>query len=250
MDSYRKLSSEVYEIDKYVGRSFGDVEFYYDRLKEVKGKVLEPGVGNGRILIPLFQQGLDIEGLELSESMLQFLKKNCEERNIHPKMYQMDMTNFSIDQKYQAIIVPTGSFLLLNHLDQAFDALNCFYNHLDKGGRLIIDIFLPTDYTKGFISKRVFTNEEKDLFTLEETLVEIDQVQQVNTYHNRYEKWRNGQLLDSELEIFPLKWYGIVEFQLILEKVGFEILTISADYNYGQLPTKDSQLITFEGKKL
>lgn len=28
---YSKLSSEVYDIDKYVGLSFGEVEFYSDR---------------------------------------------------------------------------------------------------------------------------------------------------------------------------------------------------------------------------
>ncbi|MBP2100735.1 hypothetical protein [Enterococcus rivorum] len=162
----------------------------------------------------------------------------------------MDMTNFSIDEKYQAIIVPTGSFLLLDTLEKAFNALNCFHKHLEEGGRLLIDKFLPNDHVEGFISKRMFTNDQQELFTLEETLVEIDTIKQVNVYHNRYEKWQNGQLLDSELEIFPLKWYGIAEFQFILEKAVFEILSISTDFNHGQLPTKDTQTITFEGKKV
>lgn len=50
---YSKLSSEVYDIDKYIGLSFGDVEFYRERLASCKGNILEPGVGTGRILIPL-----------------------------------------------------------------------------------------------------------------------------------------------------------------------------------------------------
>ncbi|MFP3489011.1 class I SAM-dependent methyltransferase, partial [Staphylococcus sp. SIMBA_130] len=34
---YNKISSEVYDIDKYIGLSFGDVEFYSDRLAACKG---------------------------------------------------------------------------------------------------------------------------------------------------------------------------------------------------------------------
>lgn len=48
---YSKLSLEVYDIDKYIGHSFGDVEFYKDRLKSCTGPILEPGVGTGRLLI-------------------------------------------------------------------------------------------------------------------------------------------------------------------------------------------------------
>ncbi len=49
---YSKLSSEVYNLDKYIGRSFGDVEFYQARLEGCKGPILEPGVGTGRISSP------------------------------------------------------------------------------------------------------------------------------------------------------------------------------------------------------
>ncbi|WP_289889746.1 hypothetical protein [Virgibacillus pantothenticus] len=84
---------------------------------------------------------------------------------------------------------------------------------------------------------------------LEETLVKIDQINQFAVYHNRYEKWRQGKLMDSELEIFPLKWYGVEEFRLILEKTGFTSMVISSDYKYNQYPTKTSQIITFEATK-
>jgi len=63
---YSKLSSEVYDLDKYIGRSFGGVEYYYDRLESCTGNILEPGVGNGRILIPLLEKGLAIDGFDVS----------------------------------------------------------------------------------------------------------------------------------------------------------------------------------------
>ena len=55
---YSKLSSEVYDLDKYIGHSFGDVEFYSDRLAWCKGNILEPGVGTGHSLYSTFRKRL------------------------------------------------------------------------------------------------------------------------------------------------------------------------------------------------
>lgn len=36
---YNKLSSEVYDLDKYIGRSFGDLEFYREILASCRRSV-------------------------------------------------------------------------------------------------------------------------------------------------------------------------------------------------------------------
>ena len=41
VDYYSRLSSEVYDIDKYIGLSFGDVEFYYDKLASCNGSIID-----------------------------------------------------------------------------------------------------------------------------------------------------------------------------------------------------------------
>lgn len=84
---------------------------------------------------------------------------------------------------------------------------------------------------------------------MEETLVEIEFNEQFTISHNQYKKWRNGNLIASELEVFPLKWYELEEFRLLLEKIGFKDIIISSDYKYKQHPTKHSQIITFEATK-
>lgn len=55
MNSYSKLATEVYDLDKPIGHSFGDVEFYRERLKSCTGRILEPAAGTSRILIPLLE---------------------------------------------------------------------------------------------------------------------------------------------------------------------------------------------------
>ena len=91
---YSKLSSEVYDIDKYVGLSFGDVEFYSARLASYTGNILEPGVGTGRILIPLLEKGLKVDGFDVSNEMLKVCRNNCEKRGLNPKLFEGKMDLF------------------------------------------------------------------------------------------------------------------------------------------------------------
>ncbi|WP_431027075.1 class I SAM-dependent methyltransferase [Lysinibacillus sp. LZ02] len=246
---YGQLSTEVYDIDKFIGRSFGDVEYYFERLKGVKGRILEPAVGNGRILIPLMEKGLNVEGFDLSEDMLNLCEKHCAERGLSPNLHKLNMSHFVLEHKYEAIIVPTGSFLLLHQRIDAVNALSCFYDHLEVGGRIIIDTFLPTSFQKGYVSTRVIKTPEGDTITLEEILVDVDQINQFTMTHHKYQKWRNSKLVDTELEYFPLKWYGVEEFRSILKEIGFEDIIISSNYQYNTYPTDAAQIITYEAVK-
>lgn len=243
---YSKLSSEVYDIDKYIGRSFGDVEFYSERLTSCQGKILEPGVGNGRILIPLLEKGMDVDGFDVSKEMLNICRMNCENRGLNPKLFEGRMESILLDTKYKAIIVPAGTFLLLYRKEDSIKALKNFYNHLINRGKLIIDIFLQTELTTNSVSTRTWKSKNGGIITLENKIVEVDYVNQYTISHNRYEKWNNGNLIQTELEQFPLRWYGIEEFKMLLKQIGFEDIIISADYKYGQYPIDPTQIITFE----
>src|SRR5699024_6108906 len=243
---YSKLSSEVYDIDKYIGLSFGDVEFYSDRLASCKGNILEPGVGTGRILIPLLEKGLKVDGFDVSKEMLKICRNNCEKRGLNPKLFEGKMESVSLETEYEAVIVPTGTFLLIHKREESLNALKNFYDHLSNGGKLILDIFLQTDLTIENVSTKTWESQDGGMIALESKIVEINYIRQYTISHNRYEKWNNSELTQTELERFPLRWYGIEEFKTILEQSGFEDIIISADYKHGEYPTNSTQTITFE----
>lgn len=243
---YSKLSTEVYDLDKPIGHSFGDVEFYKEALKDYKGKILEPAVGTGRILIPLLQEGLDVDGMDISDEMLSLCSLHCKDRDLKPNLYKKDMKNFSLPDKYEAVILPAGSFLLLDDRNESIDALKCFYKLLLPNGQLIIDIFLQTNFKVGSNSTKTWKVNDRDLITLEETLVKVDYVNQYSISYLKYEKWRDRKLIETELEELPLRWYGIEEFKLILKDIGFHNITISSDYKYGKYPSKKNEIITFQ----
>lgn len=243
---YGRLSSEVYDMDKPIGHSFGDVEFYINKLESCKGPILEPATGTGRILIPLLEKGLHVDGFDSSKEMLNICEANCNKRGLNPRIFQAKMESFSLDTKYDAIIVPTGTFLLLHKREDSIKALQNFYKHLSNGGRLILDIFMQTDYSIGTVSTRTWECSNGGVITLESKNVEVDYINQYIISHGRYEKWRDGVLLQTELEYFPLRWYGVEEFKLILENIGFEDIVISSGYKYGRYPSSSEEVITFE----
>lgn len=249
LKSYGKLSSEVYDIDKNIGSSFGDVEYYYSRVKDLDGEILEPGVGTGRILIPLLKEGINISGFDSSNEMLKVCKSNCEINNVSTNLFIDKMESFKVNKKFTGIIVPTGTFLLLYKREDSIRALENFYNHLEDSGKLIIDITFNKEIKIGDRNIRIFETENGETILLNTEIIDIDYINQYSTSINNYTKYKDGKYLSSELEYFPMRWYGIEEFKMILEAIGFKNITMSSDYIYLKKPNKNSEIITIEAEK-
>ncbi|KIL50901.1 class I SAM-dependent methyltransferase [Jeotgalibacillus campisalis] len=247
---YGKLSTEVYNLTKPPGHSIdGDIEYYTDRLKGVKGQILEAGSGTGRMLIPLLEEGLRVDGIDYSEEMLDSCREHCEKRGLSPQLYQGDLRDFSLPERYDAIIMPTGSFALLDSREAAEKALSLFYQHLNPGGRVIIDLYLPASFQEGEVTTTAFDLGNGEGITLEKKSVETDWIHQQTVTYLKYEKWSMGKLIDTELQQFTLRWYGLEEFIMLLERAGFKEVTCSAGYQFLQQPSNKEQVFTFEAVK-
>jgi len=105
---YGVLASEVYDLGKPMGSSFGDVEYYREQLAGTEGPILEPAVGIGRILIPLLEAGFDVDGFDVSGDMLALCRRHCDERGLAPKLHRADMTTFMGPREYGAP-APSGT---------------------------------------------------------------------------------------------------------------------------------------------
>jgi SAM-dependent methyltransferase len=249
LSSYGKLATEVYDIDKPIGHSFGDVEFYLQRLKSCTGRVLEPAVGTGRVMIPLLEAGIEVEGVDNSAEMLAICRARCAERGLQPVLQERDMRSLSLPERYEAIIIPAGSFLLIERREESLGALKRFREHLLPGGRLILDLELQTDFRMGTISTGTVQTPQGETITVESIVVEVNFLEQYSVSHLRYEKWRDGELLRTEMQRFAGRWYGLEEFELVLKSLGFSEVVVSADYEYGKRPTRADQTFTFEARR-
>ncbi|WP_010276619.1 class I SAM-dependent methyltransferase [Paenibacillus senegalensis] len=246
---YGELCTEVYDLTKKVGQSIaGDIDYYLKRLENCQGPILEAMAGSGRVLISLLEAGLQAEGVDYSPDMLASCCRRCEERGLQAKLYQSDLQTLSLPTRYEAILIPAGSFLLIENREQSVLALQRLYEHLQPGGRLLMDIFLPEPRfeTGASTDTSTYALPNGDTITLQRTLVEADFLRQYTVTHLRYEKWRDGKLLQTELQRFALRWYGVEEFKLLLADIGFTDIVVSADFVYGQKPVHANQTFMFE----
>lgn len=240
---YGRLATEVYDLDKPIGSSFGDVEFYRGLLGEVEGRVLEPAVGTGRILIPLLEAGLKVEGYDSSPEMLVVCRQRCSERGLEPVVFGAEMTSYVAAEPYCAVIVPTGSITLLAGRQALSDALAAFRQCLEPGGRLFIDV-PPPDLVNGPEPMRTWA-QGPSVWTLQTMHVEYDAVENATIRWLRYEKWTDGTLDATELQIFRLQHWTIDEFVDLQHRAGFTDIAISADYSQGAPPDSESKTWTF-----
>ncbi|MFM9276992.1 class I SAM-dependent methyltransferase [Paenibacillus jiagnxiensis] len=247
---YGELCTQVYNLTKPIGMSLGgDIEYYRERLSGVQGSVLEAAAGTGRVMVPLLEAGFLMEGMDSSPQMLEICQRACTERGFTPVLYNGRMEDISLPQSYAAIIIPGGSFLLLEHREHSLQALQAFYRHLQSGGKLLLDLFLQTEFRTGIVNTSTFPAADGAVITLEEKVVSVDWLNQCKISHLRYEKWKEGVLLQTELQYFPIQWFGMEEFKLMLKEAGFMDITISAGYRYNRKPDHAGQMITYEAVK-
>ncbi|WP_051910211.1 hypothetical protein [Lysinibacillus sp. BF-4] len=148
------------------------------------------------------------------------MPKNLALYGLTANVQLQDLTKLKLSTKYDAIIMPTGSFCLLPR-QQVVAVLQAFHAHLSENGTLIVDIILPQDFTVGEVYQRTLPLAEQTGILFTSTSLEMDWVKQQTVALHRYEKLEQGTLVQTELSRFILAWYGIEEMTMLLQAAGF-----------------------------
>ncbi len=245
---YGNLAAWVYQLDKPVGRSFGDVELYRDLLAGVTGPILEPAVGNGRMLVPLLEAGFEVYGFDTSPEMLAYCETACMERGLKANLNKQSFSDFKYAKLFSAVIIPAGSIQLVSGIKEAVVILRRLYDALEKGGRLILDLdSIRWLSAPAGVMRR--WQDGDDMLTLREERLETDFANQTTTSLLCYEQWRGGKLVQTEIETFALRFWGVSEMELALLAAGFHSVMIHAGYVRDGTVTSDSEIFTFEAVK-
>jgi ubiquinone/menaquinone biosynthesis C-methylase UbiE len=139
---------------KGIDRSFEEIaDFISTRLKE--GKLLDAGTGPGRLLVEISKKnpGLDLFGLDISESMLALARKNIRSiKKVHLKAGNITKTDYTDD--FFDCVVSTGSFY---NWDKPVEALNEIYRILKSGSTAFI-FDTHKDYDRKLLKSRLAEN--------------------------------------------------------------------------------------------
>ncbi|HEY9801684.1 MAG TPA: class I SAM-dependent methyltransferase [Leptolyngbyaceae cyanobacterium] len=247
LTTYGALCTEAYDITKPIGGTYPDVPYYIKHLSQIRGRILEAMVGTGRLLIPLLETGLNVEGIDNSPDMLAVCRQHSKDRGLNPVLYQGNIENLNLPGKFKAIIVSFGSFMLLEKRTVAIAALQSFARHLEPQGRIFIDLELPIEdfKTENIIQQRAPISCPDGSTILLQTTSTIDWLNQTNRTVIRYEKWKDGKLLATELQHFPLHWFGRDEFIMCLRETGYTDINLCANYIDGLQPSSYTDTLCF-----
>ncbi|MEY1661188.1 class I SAM-dependent methyltransferase [Isoalcanivorax beigongshangi] len=245
---YGPLSTLFYDASKPVGYSLnGDLAFYLKQAAQCGGRLLEPAVGTGRMLIPLLEAGFEVDGLDRSADMLARCREHCQARGLSAQLLQADMAAFALPLRYAGILLPAGSFCLITELEQARAALACFHHHLLPGGRLVLDIEPPPSTPWQPSSTRLTLANGRTL-TLDCSVANFEPEQQRYELALHYRLMEGEQVVAEEQQPFPLRWYHAEQMQRLLETSGFEVESVLSDYRVSGVQS-GAEMLTFIARR-
>src|SRR6188472_3750538 len=109
-------SDPSYYTKTYANRRH-DVEYYVRLAKKSRGPVLEYGIGNGRVALATARTGVEVEGVDLSRSMLDDLAATLEKQvpkvRERVRFHHGDMRKVKLGKRFPLVIAPFNTVLHL-----------------------------------------------------------------------------------------------------------------------------------------
>jgi SAM-dependent methyltransferase len=105
------------------------------------GPALEFAIGTGRVAIPLAARGISVTGVELSQPMVDRLRRKVPEAEL--PVVVGDMATTTVSGRFSLVYVVFNS---IGNLCTQDEQVQCFRNaarHLSPGGRFVVELWVP-----------------------------------------------------------------------------------------------------------
>lgn len=240
---------EAYELMTH-GLSYG-LDFYVNLAREANGPVLDIACGTGRILLPLLQAGVDIEGLDFFEPMLKTLRAKAAALGLSPRLHHADMSDFSLPRRFALVMIPFNAFIHNMTQESQIRCLRLCREHLLPDGLLAFDTFFPSlEYVGQPGNTRVLEGELPHPVTglpmrMYDTRT-IDRVAQTQHSLNEFELLdATGSVAAVHRSQCSARFFYKHEMELLLRVAGFPRWEISGDFDRRPLTCEtDAMIVT------
>jgi SAM-dependent methyltransferase len=105
------------------------------------GRVLELGIGTGRIALPLAERGIEVHGIDLSEAMVARLRAKPGGDRIPVTIG--DFATTKVDGEFRLAYLVYNTIQNLTTQDAQVDCFRNVADHLEPGGCFVIEVGLP-----------------------------------------------------------------------------------------------------------
>jgi SAM-dependent methyltransferase len=225
---------------------------------------LDLGCGNGRILLPLLADGVDIDGSDISADMVALAAAQVMKAQLSSRLTVGPMHELDLGRSYRTIFM-CGSFGIGGRRDQDREALRRAYNHLEPAGALLIaNHELPYANEKRWArwlpghrdsspgawptdGERRRFNDGDEVEWLGRPSA-LDPLEQRVTMDVRVRLWRSGEMVREETYRLEESLYFVQEILLMLDEAGFRDVKVEGGYS-GRPATADDGVVVFVARK-
>jgi SAM-dependent methyltransferase len=231
-----------YDYPQYFDMVFRDetaaeVDFFeaaFDRFAERPvRRLLEPGCGSGRLVAAMAARGYELTGLDLSEAMLNYLRRRLRRRGLSATLVCGDMTRMEFAEPFDAAFCTFNTFRHLTREVDAVSHLRSVGQHLSPGGLYVLGFHLiPPDADPECVerwSARHGGTEVK--MTLK--VIDFDRRRRREMLRVSVKATRRSGKVERIRSEFPLRIYTAAQARQLLKKVGdlFELAGVF-DFDY------------------
>lgn len=186
-----------------------DVEFYVGEAVASGGPIVELACGTGRIAVPVAKAGIGVIGVDQSTGMLAVARDYAAAEGVELDLRQGDMREPPVTERVPLVLIPFRSLLHMTTDVDRLRALTAARELLLPGGRLVFDVFAPSEEDVEDTHGR-WLEREPGIFER----ADWDQGERTLTL-----SVRRGEEASSML----LAWLSPAEWRLLLDRAGFDV---------------------------
>ena len=224
-----------------------EVAYYGAAVRRFGEPALDLGCGTGRIMLPLLDEGLDVDGVDISADMIAHATTRATSAGHSPLLVAQALHELDLPRRYRTIYV-CGVFGIGGDRGHDREALRRAYDHLEPGGALVLWHELPweghdehgwarwlpghrDDIPRAWRDegdrRRTSNGDEIELIS---RLVEFDPFRQRHVLEMRARLWQDGEMVREEASSLAENLYFAQEVLLLLEEAGFRDVQVDAAY--------------------
>ena len=189
--------------------------------KYYKRSILEIGIGTGLFAIPLHEAGFDIEGLEISQVMIDVVGRRAPGLKVH----KGDMRSYTVNSRYDAILALSSVLVFVANEQEIKQCLQRCYDHLESKGILLLELPNHTvEIGQSNNSQEVHHSEDQS------TVVVIQSAVEGQDWNETWHVFRNnGEGISHEEVVCQEFLYSPASLTAQLQEVGFDVVEKHGD---------------------
>jgi SAM-dependent methyltransferase len=237
-------------------RRIDDVQFYVGLAQRQGGPVLEYGVGNGRIALPIARHGVPVVGVDHSVAMLRDLRERLasEPAAVRERVgfRRGDMRRLRLARRFPLVVCPFNAAMHLYTRDDVARFLACVTAHLRPDGLFVMDLAVPSLVDLLRKPERAYPAPRFRHPTTGEVVryserYDYDGVRQILFVTSEFEPVSNPKrswvVPLAHRQFFPQEW------EALLHHAGFGSFRVEGDFHGGPLDRSSDVMVWYARRR-